>query len=294
MDRNERLASSLKTWAQLETLHDLTYFAKECRASYKELGISDSWARYFGGRAAPMGRVGPAIVTAVFYSFANRNVAAAIPAVWETATPDQFLTARFNGYLAAWDRIMSQSSLAPDQEVITRAGEIAARVAANGELAGHPLYAANLSVQPPDDPTSKLFHAATLVREYRGDCHNNLLATNQIDGCQAHILMVAIGAEERSTAQVSRGYTDDEWTKGSEDLVARGLIDQDQRISAEGRSFRNEIELRTNLLMAPMFDAITDAELGELQALTAPIEIAMVESNSLPTFRRAYEILTSE
>jgi hypothetical protein len=240
-----------------------------------------------------MGRVGPGIVTAVFYSFASRNVAAAIPTVWETATPDQFVEARFNGLGAAWDRIMGQSSLAPDQEVVVRAGEIADKAATNGEAAGHPLYAANLSVQPPDNPVSKLFHAATLIREYRGDCHNNLLAVNQIDGCQAHILMVAIGAEERSKAQTSRGYSDDEWVAGSEDLIARGLIDQDQNISPEGRAFRSELELRTNLLMATLFDAITDAELGELQALTAPIEIAIAESSSLPAFTRTYELLTS-
>ncbi len=293
MDRNERLASSLQTWAQLETLHDLTYFAKECRASYKQLGVGDSWARYFGGRAAPMGKVGPGIVTAVFYSFAGRNVAAAIPTVWDTATPEQFVEARFRGLLAAWDRIMGQSSLAPDQEVVIRAGQIADKAALNGEPAGHPLYAANLSVQPPDDPVSKLFHAATLIREYRGDCHNNLLAVNQIDGCQAHILMVAIGAEERSTAQISRGYSDDEWIRGSEELIARGLIDQDQDMTPEGRTFRSELELRTNLLMAPLFDAITDGELGELQALTAPIEMAIAESSSLPAFRRTYELLTS-
>ncbi len=292
MDRNERLASALQTWAQLESLHDLTYFAKECRASYKQLGVADSWARYFGGRAAPLGRVEPGIVTAVFYSFAGRNVAAAIPSVWETATPDQFVEARFHGLMAAWDRIMDQSPLAPDQEVVVRAGQIADKAANNGDTSGHPLYAANLSVQPLDDPVSKLFHAATLIREYRGDCHNNLLAVNQIGGCQAHILMVAIGAEERSAAQKSRGYTDAEWMEGSEELIARGLIDQDLNIKPEGRAFRSELELRTNLLMTTLFDAVTDAELGELQALTAPIEMAIAESSSLPAFTRTYELLT--
>lgn len=294
MDHNDRLAISLQTWAQLETLHDLTYFAKECRASYKELGVAEPWARYFGGRAAPMGRVEATVVTAVFYSFANASVAAAIPAVWDVATPEQFIAARFDGFLSTWDRIMSQSSVVTNQELVVRAAQISAKVAANGELAGHPLYAANWSVQPPDDPNSRLFHAATLIREYRGDCHNNLLAVNQIDGCQAHVLMVAIGAEERDTAQTSRGYTDDEWTRACDDLKARGLIDQDQLITPAGRSFRSEIEQQTNVLMTAMFDAITDAELGELQALTAPLAIAVEESNALPVFRRAHEVLGTD
>ncbi|WP_298338568.1 hypothetical protein [Ferrimicrobium sp.] len=293
MDRNERYASSLKVWAQLETFHDLTYFAKECRESYKTLGVADSWARYFGGRAAPMGQVEPGVVTAAFYSFSHHNVEAAIPSVWKIAAPEQFITARFAGILATWDRIMGSSTLAPSVEVLARATQIATKISRHGERDGHPLYAANLSVQPPDDPISQLFHAATLIREYRGDCHNSLLSVNQINGCEAHILMVAIGAEQRSTAQTSRGYTDAEWTHGIENLTHRGLIAKDETITPEGRSFRSDLERRTNLLMAPLFDVASDGELTELQALAAPIEMAIHDSGSLPTFQRVHELLAS-
>ncbi|WP_298208280.1 hypothetical protein [Ferrimicrobium sp.] len=293
MDRNERQTSSLIVWAQLETLHDLTYFAKECRESYKALGVSDSWARYFGGRAAPMGRVEPGVVTAVFYTFSHRNVEAAIPSVWQIAAPEQFVGARFEGLLAAWNRIMESTPLAPSQEALARAAEIATKISVDGERSGHPLYAANLSLRPPEDPTSRLFHAATLIREYRGDCHNNLLSVNQINGCEAHILMVAIGAEKRSTAQPSRGYTDDEWNDGVESLASRGLIRKDETITMEGRAFRSDLERRTNVLMAPLFDAVSDGELAELQALGAPIEMAIRQAGALPNFQRVHELLPS-
>lgn len=291
MDHAQRQQTSLHTWAQLEALHDLTYFAKECRDAYKKLGVGDSWARYFGGRSAPMGRVNASVVTATFYSFAHRLIAPSIPSVWEVATPDQFIRARFEGFRATWERIMSASTLAPSQAAHLRAAALAMRAAVTGSQAGHVLYSANLEIQAPDDPVSQLFHAATLIREYRGDSHNNLLAAHRIDGCQAHILMVAIGAEDRESSQRSRGYTDDEWATGADTLIGRGYLDTQQNITPAGRSFRADLERATNQLMGQIFDVLSHRELSELAALTAPIAMAIHASGSLPNFTRAFEVL---
>jgi hypothetical protein len=291
MDRTERHQSTLQTWAQLETLHDLTYFSKESRQAYKDLGVADPWARYFAGRSAPMGRVEAGVVTAAFYSFSHTMVEAAIPSVWEISPPAQFIEARFRGFHATWERIAKDSPLAPSSDAIARAAELAMKAAMNGERGGHPLYAANLAIESPTDAVSQLFHAATLIREYRGDCHNLLLGANGISGCQAHILMVAIGAEDRSVGQGSRGYTDQEWDQGAHDLRERGMLDKDQSITPSGRSFRAAIERNTNLLMQPVFDSLSHAELSELGALSAPIALAVNLSGTLPKFTRAFELL---
>jgi hypothetical protein len=45
------------------------------------------WDGYFAGRAAPLGTAPAAVVHAVFYNFADGEVARHIPWVWEITTP---------------------------------------------------------------------------------------------------------------------------------------------------------------------------------------------------------------
>ena len=57
------------------------------------LGLRNYWDGYFAGRAAPLGMISAEVVHAVFYNFADGEVARHIPRVWETATPEAALVA---------------------------------------------------------------------------------------------------------------------------------------------------------------------------------------------------------
>ncbi len=76
-------------------LHSLVYFAPETERRMTGLGLRAGRMCYFAGRAAPLGPVGPGVVTATFYNFSPALVARCIPEAWEITTPAAVLGERF-------------------------------------------------------------------------------------------------------------------------------------------------------------------------------------------------------
>src|SRR6476469_5087131 len=141
-------ATARRLWALGEPLHALVYFAAECQAAGQRAGLAGFWQTYFALRAAPLGPVGPAVVTATFYNFAPAFVARRVPAVWDTVTPAAALAARLDGVDAAVGRVLGAEWAGSPE-----AAELAAlvRTAAEAvEPAGRALAAANAGLPWPD------------------------------------------------------------------------------------------------------------------------------------------------
>ena len=51
------------------------------------------------------------------------------------------------------------------------------------------MYAALRTLTVPEEPVARLFHAASLLREHRGDGHISALMAEGIGGLEAHVLM---------------------------------------------------------------------------------------------------------
>ena len=81
-------AAARQMWGLFEPVHTVTYFAPEALSAFEGAGLRGFWRGYFAGRAAPLGVIGAAPVTAAFFSFAPPMVARALPAVWELIAPD--------------------------------------------------------------------------------------------------------------------------------------------------------------------------------------------------------------
>ena len=81
-------------WRSFEPIHAVTYFADECRAALAGSGLRGFWMGYFAARAVPLGPVGAATVTALFFSFHEAMVRRALPDVWSLAEPDEVERAR--------------------------------------------------------------------------------------------------------------------------------------------------------------------------------------------------------
>ncbi|HEX6310895.1 MAG TPA: hypothetical protein VF152_04665, partial [Acidimicrobiia bacterium] len=86
-----------RLWQLAEPYHAITYFAPESRAAFEAVGLRGFWRGYFAGRAAPLGFVGPGVVTACFFGFHPDFVARALPSVWAMAEPRTALGARVAG-----------------------------------------------------------------------------------------------------------------------------------------------------------------------------------------------------
>src|ERR1044071_4219282 len=65
----------------VEPIHLVTYLSPEPDEELMALGLRNAWDAYFAGRAAPLGRVPAEVVHAIFYNFADGEVARHIPRV---------------------------------------------------------------------------------------------------------------------------------------------------------------------------------------------------------------------
>src|SRR5689334_9893911 len=169
----------------VEPIHLVTYFSEEPTEALMALGLRNYWDGYFAGRAAPLGRVPAEVVHAVFYNFADGEVARHVPRVWELTTPELAIAARQEGCARAVRRILGDLADGPG---LARAADLLTGAAMSAPTEGRPLYAGLRALPVPAEPVARLWHAATLLREHRGDGHVAALVAAGIGGTEAHVL----------------------------------------------------------------------------------------------------------
>jgi hypothetical protein len=228
-------------WTLFEPIHAVIYFTPEGRSAFEQAGLRGFWRGYFAGRAAPLGPVGAAVVTASFFGFAPGMVARAIPGVWELITPEEALRTRLAGATGALGRLLSEQDVA-------RAADLLWRSADELDCAGRVLAAANAALPAPDDGSAalaRLWQAATLLREHRGDGHFAALVAAGIDGCESIVLRCGLDLR-REDLQPIRGWTDEEWDDARSRLADRGWVGADGALTAAGREAHAAVEDATD------------------------------------------------
>jgi len=264
-----------KMWRTLEPYHGIVYFTPHAEEQYGALGIHGRDG-YFASRAAPLGPVSAEVVIATFFNFHPGLVRHAIPAVWDRAEPAAILAARLRAADLALREILGDEVTGDD---VVEAAELAGRAARAGGVEGRPLFAGHAALEWPDPPHLSLWHAISLLREYRGDGHIAALVTTGLDGCEALITHggASDGEVGLSVLQRSRSWPDAEWGAAMERLRARGLLDGD-RLSAEGEALRAHIEAVTDETAAPAWSVLTEEEAQRLRTLVRPWSRRIVES----------------
>ncbi len=273
MPRDPALARDV--WRRLEPIHAVTYFAPEALGAFSAAGYKGFWMGYFAGRATPLGAVGPDVVQALFYNFASSRVAKAVPDAWTIAGPDAALEARRTGARAALQRALGDTDVA-------ETAELAATAARAAPVDGRALYAANAALAWPTDPLDVLWHAATLLREHRGDGHVALLTAFELRGRECNVLQEAGGNVSRQMIEQARDYSESEWTAVLLRLADRGLVTPDGALTDAGRALREELEERTDAVALSAYDALDDAALARLIELLTPIARAVIAAGDIP------------
>jgi hypothetical protein len=277
MIRDAQLARRL--WSRLEPIHAVTYFSPEPLAALADAGYKGFWMGYFAGRAAPMGRVGPEIVFAAFYNFSLAHVRRALPDAWAFAPPSAALQARQEGSVAALQRAFAGRELA---EPAQTAAMLARAAAESAPMEGRTLFAANRALPWPEEPTAALWHAATLLREHRGDGHVATLTAAGIYGREANVLQTAAGVVPRDVFAGARRYDDAEWDSISARLVGRGLLDRDGKLTPQGHSMRADVEDRTDAVALSAYTALDDEQLQQLINALVPLTRAVIATGDIP------------
>jgi hypothetical protein len=227
-------------WTLFEPVHAVTYFAADARSAYERAGLRGFWRGYFAGRAAPLGAANAAVVTASFFNFAPAFVARAVPGVWELITPADALRVRLEGATAAL-RVL----LAGQEAAAAAAADLLWRAIGELDFAGRVLGAADAALPVPEDGLARLWQAATVLREHRGDGHFAALATADIDGCEAVALRCLMDLR-RELMQPVRGWTDEAWGDALARLAARGWVDGDGNLTVAGRDAHAAVEAATD------------------------------------------------
>lgn len=267
------LPLSRKAWADLEVLHVVGYFAPEVTDAYVGLGLHPRLA-YFPGRAAAFGKAGPGLTVATFYVFAPWLVEAALPAAWELTTPEQVVSARRSGMSAALERVLGT----PD---VSEALAIAREVCAGLTPQGRPLHAAHASLPWPEDDLLALWHAATLIREHRGDGHVSVLQVAGLDPVEATVLG-GLWSSSTGFLRKTRGWSDEEYDAATDRLRARGWLDVEGQLTAAGRAGRQQVEDDTDRLALEGWAHVGPERTARLHELVAPLRVTVLESGVLP------------
>lgn len=261
----------------VEPIGVIPYAADEPNEAMFALGFTDFWDTYFAGRAAPLGRVPAEVVDALFYNFAPGEVARHIPGVWDTTTPEAAIAARRAGCATALRRILGDHVRTAAFE---RATELLLAASVSAPIEGRPMYAALRSLPIPDDVVLRIFHAASLLREHRGDGHIAALVVHGVGGLEAHVLY-ALDLEMRPEEFGRIHHLPAEQLETVIDgLRSRGLIDDDDSLSDDGRAVRQRVEDLTDDLAAKPYERLDGDELAELEAALAPLaELLIADRN---------------
>ena len=266
-------------WRRLEPIHSVVYFAPEAAGAFTDAGYRGFWMGYFAGRAAPLGPVGPEVVEALFYNFAGERVRRALPDAWSIAGPGAALAARRAGAGAALRRVLAPFLDGPE---LADAADLAAAAARSASRLGRALFAANAALDWPDDPLDVLWHAATLLREHRGDGHVALLLANGLSGRESNVFQSAAGNVPRAMIVRARDYDDGEWDGVVAGLAGRGLMTDDGQLTEDGRQLREALERRTDEVALGAYDVLDDDALDRLLTVLTPLTKAVVAGGDVP------------
>lgn len=264
----------------LDPLHSLIYFAPEADEKFSEIGLRPGRMTYFASRSAAMGPVGAAVVTATFYNFNPDLVARHIPRAWGLASPEAILATRLEVADAALRRLLGDAVDSPE---VAEAAELAREAATACTPQGRPLYAAHAELDWPEQPHLVLWHAITLLREYRGDAHIAALTLHGLDGLAALISHCATGRGfTEAAAKATRGWSHEQWSAGVERLRQQGVLDGDGALTEDGVALRERIEAATDAASTAPYDHLGEEKCVRLREIGKTLSRQAVAAGAFP------------
>lgn len=231
----------------LEPIHAMVNFVPELQDRLTAIGLRPGRMPAFASRIAPMGAVTLGAVAGVFYTFNPELMGRFFPRAWTLASPEDIVTGRLEAVDASLRRMWGPETIASDE--LAEAAALAKEAALGCHKPGRPMYAAQEALGWPEEPHLVLWHAATLLREFRGDGHLGVLVSRDIDPMTALITHTATGGGfEVPAAKLLRGWSDEQWADGLTRVQRAGLVDQDGALTQAGVELRRELEDATNRL----------------------------------------------
>ncbi|HKS47321.1 MAG TPA: hypothetical protein VJT49_19860 [Amycolatopsis sp.] len=271
----------------VNSFHSILYFAPDLDAELATRGIGDPTEAYLAGRAAPLGAVGPGTVAAAFNAFAVPLIREHIPAVWEKVTPDEAIAARTRAADAVLERLLGIEVL--NSPELAQAATLANRAAQACSRPGRPMYSANADLDAPERPHLALWHASTLLREYRGDAHVIALGYAELSGLEALVTHCASPAGmPKELVMSKRGWSEMDWSAAERRLVERALMDETGALTTEGIRLREDIEHETDRLDRSPYEYLGPERTRRLTRLAGQFVGLAADADAFPAILRDF------
>jgi hypothetical protein len=219
-------------------------------------------------------------VSGVFAAFKPSVVERAMAGVHAKTDPQALLEARLAG---ARDQIVRMAGAPTDDFLV--AADLLLEVTDGLDGSGRALYSAlaGLPVPGRDDPAGRLWRAADLVREHRGDGHIAAWLPH-FDSAEVTVLTEPWWGIEPGSYAWTRGWDADDIASARARLVDRGLLDEEAGITEAGRALREQVEDTTDLAAREVIVRLGD-RIGELFTMLDPLSKAMLGQDGYPVRR---------
>ena len=194
------------------------------------------------------------MVHAAFYNFGPGEAARHIPKVWDTTTPEAAHAAREQGCVAALRKILGDLVETPG---LARAAELLATASTSAPTNGRVMYAGLRALPMPEEPVTRLWHAANMLREHRGDGHIVALVSERIGGTESHVLSALdMGLHPAESFGRIHHLPQPYLAEVMDGLRDRGLLDSSGHLTDAGRATKARIESLTDALAEAPYDGL--------------------------------------
>jgi hypothetical protein len=191
------------------------------------------------------------------------------------------LAARARAVDATLRRLLGEEAVASAQ--IAEAAGLALRAAEACSRSARPLYAAHADLPVPEEPHLAYFHAATLLREHRGDGHLTALMSAGLGALEAVVTHTATGkGMAPKWVFTTRGWTQEDWDAAVGRLRERGLVDGAGELTERGFALRAEIEEQTDRLDRAPYEHLGPDGVARLTELATGFARAVAAAGAFP------------
>lgn len=244
------------------------------------LGFLDG---YVWGRAAALGEPTPGVVAATFGVFEPTFLGMMLSMGRAAISRDDVLDARQAG------AVESLSAIVVADDAIRSAAD--ALVGATGQLdaTARPLFGGLRDLSLPASPLGRLWRAAELVREHRGDGHLSACIAAGLDPVEMSVMTELWLDYPIGEYTATRGYGPDAISAAQARLVARCWVDAKPtpaglpaaRLTALGRAARDEIEVATDRSQQALVNALS-TQIGPVITTAERVSAAIVAAGAFP------------
>jgi hypothetical protein len=237
----EWFSATRRNARSVQTLVGWIFWDPGALERYGQLGVPGPFG-YVASRSAPLAGGGPEPVIAAFGSISPAVIRSAFEMVGVSSSFEAIWHARDEAVLEGLE-VFAPSTMEP----LSECGPLLWPVVDALPIVGRVFFASHLSMPRPDHPVLSGWHAVNCLREWRGDTHWALVASEGLSGVEASILHNAWLGYEPDWIPISRGTSPEDLARAWGSLRQRGLAEADI-VTDEGVALRQSIEDRTDCL----------------------------------------------